>query len=138
MAWPVPWDKLDPEMVEVVRLLNETGVVKTNGCCAGHGVGQAAYVGITLVDDGGWETSLLPTICNANARTTKANIEVRKRYFANHPGRISAEWCIVIEPHPGVSSIEETRAKVDKALAVLEEELRGYLEREHPTFALQR
>jgi len=137
VVWPVPYDKLDQEMVTVVRLLNETGIVKTTGCCAGHKVGQSAYIGLSLVDDGAWETRLLPAICEANAYLSDVNIEVRKRYFNREPGRTIADWCIVIEPHPDSGTYKETRRRLDRAIKRLEEELVRFVEREGVGLALR-
>ena len=137
MAWPVPYDQLDQEMVNVVRLLNETGIVRTTGCCAGHKIDHPAYIGLSLVDDGAWETRLLPAICEVNAHLSDVNLEVRKRYFNREPGRTIADWCIVIEPHPGSETYEETRRRIDEAIKRLEEELVRFVEREGVGLALR-
>lgn len=58
---PVPYDKLDPEMVDIVRALNTVDGIRTLDSCFGHtGSGDPnkghqthAYVGMTLSENSG-------------------------------------------------------------------------------------
>ena len=91
MAWPIPWDYIDREMVKLIHLLNDTHIVRTIGCCAGHRIDEPAHVAFFIMEDGLWEQSFSPLYVMFLPSLMMQTV-IYKEYFANKPGNVIAQW----------------------------------------------
>jgi hypothetical protein len=119
----IPYDKIDPEMRDLIRVMNEYDCVETTGCCFGHGTDLAASVIFNLYEEeDGWG-DLRYNILSVNERLDYANIEVSERFYLDGRGNLRSNWVLRIEAHPRnkeVNIAEEDRVGLFKTKAIAE------------------
>lgn len=90
----IPWQDLDPEIIPLVRAMNQTGVLRTTGCCIGHIDGQPAWVTFHPTDGNRWQNLLFDLLRYSPDRCT---VRIYQRYmvYERRPGegeRLNWEW----------------------------------------------
>lgn len=119
----IPYDKIDPEMRDLIRAMNEYDCIETTGCCFGHGTDLAASVIFNLYDEeDGWG-DLRYNILSVNECLDYANIEVSERFYLDGLGILRSDWVLRIEAHPRnkeVNIAEEDRVGLFKTKAIAE------------------
>lgn len=119
----IPYDKIDPEMRDLIREMNEYDCIETTGCCFGHGTQPAAEVIFDVIDEeGGWG-GLRYDILSLNQRLNYANIEVSERFYIDDYGNLRSDWVLRIEAHPRnkeMNTMEEDRVRRVKLQAIAE------------------
>jgi hypothetical protein len=89
----VPWERLDPPMVPLVRALNQTGYVRTTGCCVGHVDGAPASILFEVTDRRRWRRLNVRLLKLSGADFT---VTVYQRYFLKPDHQLACDWEIQV------------------------------------------
>ncbi len=128
----IPYHNIDPEIKSLVRVLNDSEVIRTLGCCTGHGYEKVASIIFYVVDLDKW-INLLKYLLFLNTQLKDVNIEVIQRHRLDPEMKYCVNWELVIEVHPRNKEINEpelTRIRKAKDLAFqkLEENIKRWVE----------
>jgi len=116
----IPYEYIDPEIRDLVRVLNETSCIVTTGSCIGHGTNPVAEIVFNVIDDEAWH-SLLPCILAVNYHLDYANVEVYQWHRLSPDGEYLVDWILRVQVHPRnreVTCSEEERIRHYKEMAI--------------------
>lgn len=95
----IPYDKIDKEIVPLVRVLNATGCLKTTGSCIGHNGNLIAEVLFKVTNFENWKKIMLKLL-HLSQSIEYANIDVFQWHRLNAKGDYMVDWKLQLVIHP--------------------------------------
>ncbi|MDD4601476.1 hypothetical protein SDC9_04160 [bioreactor metagenome] len=121
----IPYEKIDHDIIPLIKAMNNCGYIKTLGCCIGHEINKPSEVIFKVIDEKQWQL-IMPSILLLNSLLRNANIDVYQWYRLDCDNQHITDWLFKIEVHPGIISItEELRIKkdiIDKLVGILKDD----------------
>lgn len=111
----IPYEHIDLDIVELVKVLNAAACVATTGSCFGHGENPIAEVIFKVTNEVGWNR-LKQRILLVSQQLNYANIDVYQWHRLTLENELFSDWLLRIEVHPRNS--EDTISESKRVLAL--------------------
>ena len=99
MNGAIPYEKIDKDIIPLVRVLNATGCLTTTGSCIGHEMNPVAEVLFKVTDSEKWKRVML-RLLHLSRSIDYANIDVFQWHRLGVDGEYIVDWSLQITIHP--------------------------------------